>query len=373
MSSGGEHFGHANHKIGDAYQHVRIATCSACGKTEEIRDSKPGGLPVSAVAQKFRQRGWDIGGRRSNDLCPVHAKTPGALDRAGSDRRRRRAAYVAIKAKEDGVAHVTDFPQVLPVYRGPALPPVTIQSIAESLTNLGRVTVEPKVEPSIRKFEPAPAAETELSPRRLNEKPLLDLPVGVDVLIRSKFGGRSIKQTGHNKNANAIRAARNYYGETARLGVDFEVIRESAIRFGWRSLAKAETPQETITPEEDIIMPTPAELGGNGAPEAPAREFTPAERRKVLDALDTHYIGDERYKGDWSDKKLADHLDIPRILVAEIRGQFFGPDVNEAGVIAVRELKALAKDAAALMERHLTLAQDAELIKNRALKALGEA
>jgi hypothetical protein len=55
------------------YVQMRTISCSQCGKQDTIRDSTHNGLPADTVANKFRQRGWRIGSRASNDACSACA------------------------------------------------------------------------------------------------------------------------------------------------------------------------------------------------------------------------------------------------------------------------------------------------------------
>lgn len=64
----------------------------------------------------------------------------------------------------------------------------------------------------------------------------------------------------------------------------------------------------------------------------PPRTPTAANRRAILDALETRYITTKGlYEGDWSDEKLAVELDYPKAWIAELRELIHGgPDTNEA-------------------------------------------
>lgn len=46
------------------------ATCSKCGKSEEIKDTSHSGLPPEVASSRFRSSGWKIASRRSRDVCP---------------------------------------------------------------------------------------------------------------------------------------------------------------------------------------------------------------------------------------------------------------------------------------------------------------
>jgi hypothetical protein len=97
--------------------------------------------------------------------------------------------------------------------------------------------------------------------------------------------------------------------------------------------------------------PTPPPLNGGAPPkveapppklEAPAEPPAPLtreQRHNVRRALDNHFddeIG--RYAKDWSDKRIAEHLDIPLATVRELREAAYGPLVEtDPEVLALRE------------------------------------
>lgn len=96
---------------GGAYRRVHIARCSRCPWVDEVTDSVSGQrMPPDAIAQKFRQRGWSIGGRRSSDTCP---KCAGARARNLTPAQRR-AAHLKIA----GVAKAVLGPEFQPEIPG---------------------------------------------------------------------------------------------------------------------------------------------------------------------------------------------------------------------------------------------------------------
>lgn len=52
------------------HQRVQIARCSKCPHTCAIHDAGHRPMPVSAMAEKFRRKGWTIAPRPTGDLCP---------------------------------------------------------------------------------------------------------------------------------------------------------------------------------------------------------------------------------------------------------------------------------------------------------------
>jgi hypothetical protein len=83
---------------------------------------------------------------------------------------------------------------------------------------------------------------------------------------------------------------------------------------------------------------------------APPPVSTPEERRRIREALDTHY--DEalgRYRQSFSDKSLAAKLNVPAKWVTDLReANGYGPDANEADAARDAELGSLKAELARL-------------------------
>lgn len=72
------------------------------------------------------------------------------------------------------------------------------------------------------------------------------------------------------------------------------------------------------------------------------RPQTRDDRRLIHIQLEQVYL-DERqgYSAGWSDKRIAEHLNVPRAWVAKIREENFGPDLDEASTKVIAEGHAL--------------------------------
>ena len=106
--------------------------------------------------------------------------------------------------------------------------------------------------------------------------------------------------------------------------------------------------------------PVPAEAD---QPRQPTRE----QRRKINDALDAHYLPERGcYAKAFSDKALAETLNVPRAWVAEERDRLFGPDVNEAQAAQTGALMALEARAQAAEDMAMKAAAEAEAVKKDA-------
>ncbi|AFU86674.1 hypothetical protein D869_gp240 [Caulobacter phage CcrRogue] len=84
------------------------------------------------------------------------------------------------------------------------------------------------------------------------------------------------------------------------------------------------------TPIPEIAMP-PAAAKTLPQSAEPPRAATPAENRRILEALDTHYDTNRQcYGGDMTDEKVSKELGLPRAWIAELRERVYGPERNEA-------------------------------------------
>ena len=98
------------------------------------------------------------------------------------------------------------------------------------------------------------------------------------------------------------------------------------------------------------IVPVPKRTGQRDskpevlkmAAEAP-REPTAADRRRIRDALDEHYVEDKAcYRQSFSDKALAAKLTVPAKWVSDLRELGgYGPDANEEASVIVAEVAEL--------------------------------
>lgn len=82
----------------------------------------------------------------------------------------------------------------------------------------------------------------------------------------------------------------------------------------------------------------------------PPRESTPADRRRIREALDGCYDEDKgRYRQSFSDKVVAANLKLPAAWVTALREAMgLGPDANEANAVRNAELRAVQDEMAKL-------------------------
>lgn len=104
-------------------------------------------------------------------------------------------------------------------------------------------------------------------------------------------------------------------------------------------------------------------------PKPPTRE----DRRLVVDELDRVYdMTAERYRGEDSDKVVAERLNKPRALVTQVRSDLYGDhDRNEAELKAEANLDTLAAEAAKMRDMGIELAALAETVLGNVQKLKG--
>lgn len=124
-------------------------------------------------------------------------------------------------------------------------------------------------------------------------------------------------------------------------------------------VAKPPVPKPIPTPpvlQEVPKMPIPNPVSAPPAAPtvaaAPPPPASPADRKKVREALYEHYDEDKaRYRQSWSDKALGAKLQVPWAWVAEIREALgFGPDQCEAADLRAAELAAVRSELADLAD-----------------------
>lgn len=277
-------------KVGDQFvPHVGV-TCCCCGKTHWRKASAKG-----LGNRIFHNEGWLLGTRRTSDKCP---DCRGPKRGAGMTPGEKRKAYLAIDRRDRRRAGEA------PVRIEPQQAPVIVNTVmAEKL---------------------APVMEQMKEEKMANAMP-----------FRPKGRRGRLQEGGFNWRSDARRAARTgmmKLGVTeAKSGVHYQVIEEEGGTFGW-------VPIEVQQKEEGHMAD-----GDSGLIEAMAqqpREPTREDNRRILSKLDESYDEKrEMYKGDWSDKRVAETLDVPRAWVADIRERVYGPDRNEAQQAETKELR----------------------------------
>ena len=101
-------------------------------------------------------------------------------------------------------------------------------------------------------------------------------------------------------------------------------------------------------------------------PPAAVRQPTIADNRRVRNAVEEVYDEEgQMYQASWSDKKLAEHLDVPRAWVTRAR-EMYGPDRNNEDAILAEAAKLRAKQKLA---ETIALAETAMQITQSVMEA----
>lgn len=141
--------------------------------------------------------------------------------------------------------------------------------------------------------------------------------------------------------ANIAKSAIRYLRATGAVEVPIEDVHYRVLRDAdrwWRYEITEPTPQQQIIEKEPTVSDgsTQAVPDAESVPHAePARPSTPADSRRIRDALDNDYYDEanERYKGDWNDARVAEAMKVPRAWVTRVR-EIYGPDRNDGERLA---------------------------------------
>lgn len=185
---------------------------------------------------------------------------------------------------------------------------------------------------------------------------------------------------------NAHRSAKSWLERYGKPGQGYEIVNLGPYTWTYKLTEPEMTPApEQPQPQEPEVSDasTQAVRDMEEAATNPSkivRESTFADKRRIRTALDEFYDEDRgTYRGDWSDRALAEKLDMPRVWVAQVRDTY-GPDKNdseriaaEAQVMAMKQtvtrLNSLTAEAKKIADSVLELAATLET-KMAEIKAL---
>ena len=138
----------------------------------------------------------------------------------------------------------------------------------------------------------------------------------------------------------------------------------TTVPFTVTSLEGSDMPTSPTPADETTALPISA--WPSGLPISP-RQPTREDRRRILDALDAHYIvQDQRYSKNFSDDTISAQLNLPRAWITEERDRAFGPDRNEAALEHANAVAALAEQFEALKNDAMKIAERAEELEREA-------
>lgn len=105
--------------------------------------------------------------------------------------------------------------------------------------------------------------------------------------------------------------------------------------------------QDAITKRVDEMKPAASAVPVN-VPDA-NREITPKDRRAIFAELSNLHDGELGYKDDWTDEKVSVALDMPKLWIAKVREENFGPELNPIHEQAMKLRKELIAMGSAMM------------------------
>jgi hypothetical protein len=94
------------------------------------------------------------------------------------------------------------------------------------------------------------------------------------------------------------------------------------------------------------------------------RPMSRDERRLITEEMLGLYLNETvGYKEDWSDEKVSKKMGVPRVWIAQVRDEAFGPlDINEQSYKVTSEIKELTKELTAAMGQVQSLMVKADLL-----------
>ncbi|ARB13720.1 hypothetical protein Ccr2_gp189c [Caulobacter phage Ccr2] len=304
-----------------------VITCRKCPAEDAIPiTTRSPHIPSEFAAKMFRKRGWSVGGSRNKDVCPAcHG-----LAKAASQPPENQHGLLldaAVYTVSNALAKFEIIPEEAIVEAKP--------SPANAPTAVGAALVEAAMVKSGLKTKPGRGDGDRL--RRVQA---------------SMTPEQRSAATAKGHETRRARAAAKKAETAAKQG-------EASRRY-WESMTPEERSQRQknaartrlirqgkLAPDAPNpvleIAPVPATAAAVATPVPladPPRTATPAENRRIIEALDVHYNTiQQRYIGTWTDKKVAEDLGLPWAWVAEMRERVYGPERNEAAELAGAELK----------------------------------
>lgn len=350
-------------------------TCKKCGVTEWYPAVSPG-----AGHAIFKNKGWLLGRNGAKkDLCPTCAnrrpiqvyKPPPpqeAREKAGRITRAGRLASTALDPLH-GIDSAVDTHAPVPVNT------VLKEKLEAAMQEKATKTPAPT----------PPSASSDLWPIPKDHWPSRVPNHGV-----TKGRWITVPTIGFSQRTNAARSAVQWFKnrgvDDAREGEHFVLRMLGRDNWSWgppglvkptrkharHPVAKPESkPPMPVTPPAPPAPQLVSPPGHVSVTVPTGRPATRQQRQQIRDLLDQHYnTDDERYHGDWSDKKVAEQLDMPRAWVSDLRLDLYGShDRNEANEQQKRKLAEAIEMAEAATARLIEMASEAEKLANELKEA----
>ena len=271
-------------------------TCRQCAKTDKIScSSHSGSLPPEVTAKKFKQRGWAVGNRAVDDLCPACI---------GANHLARTMAKIGTVNAPPAIT-LADFMEqpMFPV--GIVLPDLTEQKPDKILT-------------INEAYDAGWCGRDKLYDRiRSGELPK----------IKAADGALGVKES-----------------DLIRLFKEPKGIRKYT--------PKKVAPPPSVNELMPLVNDGVIKMSDQPPPRpAPVSTMTKEDRRIIFSEIDSHYLDEKRgYDKEWNDERIATGLRIPLDWVSTIRDDNFGPEKGDTLDAEVEALRAPSAEAQKLID-----------------------
>lgn len=333
-----------------------IATCSKCEDEGSILIAKHNGnVPAEVGAKMFRRLGWSMGSNRAKDECPTCL----SMDR-----------YCALPVGKQDVIDYVAITDGLDAAESLLIDSTADPETVEALV-LAEVEEEAQRHKSkrVRRRERNEARNPVVQPDTVVTPPEAVVAVGDTTdapqdedrspgwQVRRYWARMSPEErSARNSRVHAARRA-NKLARGAPFDPPGPVPSPPLLSPAPDSLPTPQpcTEEDVMTPPKlTVVEPTTAPRADDPA----LRQPTVVQNRAIRDALDIHYDEERQtYKGEMTDRQLAEQLNVPAAWVGQIRGQLYGPDRNEADDKLRVEFQALS-DRQDAVERKVAAALD---------------
>uniref|UniRef100_A0AB74UMI7 Modular polyketide synthase n=1 Tax=Caulobacter phage BL57 TaxID=3348355 RepID=A0AB74UMI7_9VIRU len=310
-----------------------IAQCRYCPGEDAIpiTTHKPT-IPVEFAKRMFRKRGWGIGAHRGKDSCPTchgYAKA----DSAPMEKRSEVLLDATMHVLANGLVPIEINPEDPTVADKPkdANDYVVPEGVIDVLKKAGDINpdmVSKVVNGAVARRASQDGQRLRDYNNSLTHEQRSEITKKGHATRKAKKEAKIAEQR-EKKGA----GSRRYWASMTPEERSQRQKDAAAVRLGRKPPASAFKPLPLKPEIESLPQETVADP-------KPPRAATPAENRRIIEALDTHYNTLKQcYIGAWTDKKVADELNLPWAWVAEMRERVYGPERNEAAEVAGAELK----------------------------------
>lgn len=324
--------------------------CCKCDQSEGVPITSRRSLPPEAVAKIFRGKGWEVGSRRTKDICPE------CLQKQQLERITRKT-----KTSEFAPEPPSAFlPSSSPSASQSALSALENSPAAQSVAPVPASNPQPPKETPLLPLEPF-FKENNLvqpAPRRIlpslmsapaSARQEIEAPFGykLDGTPRKSAGGRPRKDgtanTPRPKSSKPVRPVGFGYREKDDSENETTNTLKAASRVPTKSAAPSISPKPTSAPTTSApsAVAKPVEI----SQPAPSVKAIDDDTKKIIWIdLDEKYTLDKLcYRESHTDASVAEALCVSVELVAQVRATYYGPSGNEVDRERHRELMALKR------------------------------